>query len=131
MHPVPRQPEALKKGWLVILQETSVPWWLLPIIKVRRGLPRYVAIGLAVAPLYWPPAILLARYVVGPTMATWTQIYFGICYCVAIAPAVTILGCLAFALEPNYRRIEGMMSNHKSPCKRLGYRFCGCMKLLW
>jgi len=132
-HSLPcRQPEALKKGWFVVIRESSVPWWLLPIIKVRRGIPRYIAIGLAVAPIYWPPAIPIARYVVGPTFVKpWTQIWFGVSYCIAVAPAVTILGCLAFALEPNYKRIEDMMSNHKSPCKRLGLRFCGCLKLLW
>ena len=75
--------------------------------------------------------MLLARYAVGPVMETWTQIWFVVTYVITIAPSATSLGVLGIALEPNYLRVEATMSMHPHPLKRIGYRFLGCLRLLF
>lgn len=123
-------PEAVSKGWFHVVRASDVPAWLLWLIRPRNGMARHLRVAVALIPVYWPPTILLARYAVGPVMATWTQIWFGVVYSIFLAPATTAIGLLGFALEHNYARVEATMSMDPRPVRRLVSRFCGCLRLL-
>lgn len=97
----------------------------------RIGLARYFAIGMIASIFYWPFALIIARFAVGPTLSTWTHIGFSVCYCVALAPSVSILGMLSFAFEPNFDRIQRGTKTHTSCCKNFWCRFLLCIRLLW
>ena len=84
--------------------------------------------------MYFPSLLLIAHYVMGPTLSTRTLIWFLVCYTAALAPPVTALGCLGYAVEHNLAPTIGMMRPHKNPCIRtlkraaraVGMYLCPC-----
>ncbi len=48
-----------------------------------------------------------------------------------LAVPCTLLGLLAFAVEPNCARVLAVMSTHPNRCSRFARRFCGCVRLLF
>lgn len=132
-------PDAVQKGWFRVIRTQDVPSCLLCLIKWRNGMARHLCVAVALIPIYWAPAVLLARFVACDEenaegelimMATWTQIWFGVIYSITIAPSVTMIGLLGFALEHNYARVERTMSQAPNPLLRFVLRFLGCLRLL-
>mmetsp|Transcript_26854 Transcript_26854/g.64753 ORF Transcript_26854/g.64753 Transcript_26854/m.64753 type:complete len:90 (+) Transcript_26854:693-962(+) len=87
-------------------------------------------LGAEIALVYVPITMLLAGVAVGPTLETWTLIWFNVIFEVLLAPTVTCLGLLGFAMEENYKRVDKEMSNDPNKCKRLFSRLISCVKLL-
>mmetsp|Transcript_24319 Transcript_24319/g.71258 ORF Transcript_24319/g.71258 Transcript_24319/m.71258 type:complete len:133 (+) Transcript_24319:3-401(+) len=130
-------PEAVDQKWFVQVREKDCPkamlkWlpFLRPHPRWRNGTRRHLMLGLELALIYGPTTMLLARFAVGPTMSTWTLIWFNVIFEVLFSPAVTCFGLLGFAMEYNYVRVEDTMSKHPNKCKQLLFRICGCFKLL-
>jgi hypothetical protein len=134
-------PEAVEKGWFPRLREKGLQagqsgedeehlaqqcWWLFPlllsILKWRWSTLRNLAIGLLVGVVYVPIALLLARYAFGPSLGTWTLIWFNVVYQVLLAIPVLLLGLLGYALEPNLEITLEQMSSHPNCGLRLLYR---------
>jgi len=127
-------PEAVEKGWFPRLREKDlgtaedeVPcWWMFPlmisILKWRWSTLRNLAIGLLVGVVYVPIALLVARYALGPTLSTWTLIWFNVVYEVVLGIPVLLFGLLGYALEPNLEVTLERMSSHPNCGLRLLYR---------
>ena len=97
----------------------------------RHSLLRHMLVGAQVSVLAWPTALLFARFVLGPTLSTWTQILGGVGYCVLLAPPITLLALLSLAVEPHYARAVDGLSFDPSPCRRLWLRVGWCLRLIW
>jgi hypothetical protein len=96
--------------------------WLLTILKWRWSTLRNLAIGMLVGVIYVPIALLIARYALGPSLGTWTLIWFNVIYEVLLAIPILLLGLLGYALEPNLETTLEQMSSHPNCGLRLLYR---------
>lgn len=131
-------PEAVDKGWFFKVRVDTaearryIKWlpFLGPHRAWRTGFKRHLMLGLILFPIYIPITLLLARFAVGPTLDTWTQIWFNVIFEVLLAPPVTAFGLLGFAMEPNYERVERTLSRDPSPLKRLVHRVGQSLKML-
>ena len=133
-------PEAVEAGWFrPIRLETCGRWrFFLPFLGTHRcwrwAPARHLCLGGLVGIVYFPSLLLIAHYVMGPTLSTRTLIWFLVCYTAALAPPVTALGCLGYAVEHNLAPTIGMMRPHKNPCIRtlkraaraIGMYLCPC-----
>lgn len=127
-------PEAVENGWFPRLSEKNLGgsdgeepcWWMFPflmkILKWRWSTLRGLAIGMIVGVVYVPIALLIARYALGPTLSTWTLIWFNVVYEVVLAIPVLLFGLLGYALEPNLDVTLERMSSHPNCGIRLLYR---------
>lgn len=117
-------PEAVARGWFPKLREKSLEdrSLLFSILKWRWSTLRNLAIGILVGIVYVPVALLLARYVFGPSLGTWTLIWFNVVYEVLLAVPVLCLGLLGYALESNLEITVERMSDNPNCCLRLLYR---------
>lgn len=96
--------------------------WLLSILQWRWSTLRNLAIGMLLGVIYVPVALLIARYALGPSLGTWTLIWFNVVYEVLLAIPVLLLGLLGYALEPNLEITLERMSDHSNCGLRLLYR---------
>ena len=133
-------PEAVEAGWFKPIRlETCGRWRIfLPFLGTHRcwrwAPARHLCLGGLVGIVYFPSLLLIAHYVMGPTLSTRTLIWFLVCYTAALAPPVTALGCLGYAVEHNLAPTIGMMRPHKNPCIRtlkraaraVGMYLCPC-----
>jgi len=133
-------PEAVEAGWFrPIRLETCGRWrFFLPFLGTHRcwrwAPARHLCLGGLVGIVYFPSLLLIAHYVMGPSLSTRTLIWFLVCYTAALAPPVTALGCLGYAVEHNLAPTIGMMRPHKNPCIRtlkraaraIGMYLCPC-----
>ena len=133
-------PEAVEAGWFKPIRlETCGRWrFFLPFLGTHRcwrwAPARHLCLGGLVGIVYFPSLLLIAHYVMGPTLSTRTLIWFLVCYTAALAPPVTALGCLGYAVEHNLAPTIGMMRPHKNPCIRtlkraaraIGMYLCPC-----
>ena len=133
-------PEAVEAGWFKPIRlETCGRWrFFLPFLGTHRcwrwAPARHLCLGGLVGIVYFPSLLLIAHYVMGPTLSTRTLIWFLVCYTAAMAPPVTALGCLGYAVEHNLAPTIGMMRPHKNPCIRtlkraaraVGMYLCPC-----
>jgi len=97
----------------------------------RHALLRHLVMGLEVGFVYWPIAILIARFALGLEIRPWTQIFSGATYCVLLAVPNTMLGMLSLAVEPHLARAESGLSCHHNPIIRFVKRFGWCIVLQW
>mmetsp|Transcript_12240 Transcript_12240/g.34423 ORF Transcript_12240/g.34423 Transcript_12240/m.34423 type:complete len:254 (-) Transcript_12240:406-1167(-) len=118
-------PEALEKGWFGRVDPADVRrlCFVFPFLGTapvwRYGVVRHFVLGTQVAVVFIPAALLIARYPVGPLLEAWTQIWLSIIY-ITLLPLVTMpLALLAFAVEPNLQRAQGLMSDDPRSCARL------------
>ena len=133
-------PEAVEAGWFKPIRlETCGRWrFFLPFLGTHRcwrwAPARHLCLGGLVGIVYFPSLLLIAHYVMGPSLSTRTLIWFLVCYTAALAPPVTALGCLGYAVEHNLAPTIGMMRPHKNPCIRtlkraaraIGMYLCPC-----
>jgi hypothetical protein len=119
-------PEAVETGWFLKLRLEDCPTWLQPLLKDRCqwSTTRLLLLGLVVGVVYVPIALLLARFAVGPTLSTWTLIWFNVAYEVCLAIPITALGLLGYAVEDNLDRTLARMSQNPNVIQRL-LRRCG------
>lgn len=121
-------PDAVEKGWFPRLRLQPIeeyPRWmglLLPILNWRWASLRNVALGLLIGIVYVPITLLLARFAVGPTLDTWTLIWFNVIYEVLLTVPVVTLGLLGYSLEPNLNLTISKMSDHPNVFLRILYR---------
>ena len=108
-------PEAVEAGWFKPIRlETCGRWrFFLPFLGTHRcwrwAPARHLCLGGLVGIVYFPSLLLIAHYVMGPTLSTRTLIWFLVCYTAALAPPVTALGCLGYAVEHNLAPTIGTM----------------------
>jgi hypothetical protein len=125
-------PEAIECGWFPIIpkrnlmEELQRVWWLPPsmirLFEWRWSTKRNLAIGMLLGIFYVPVAFLLARYAFGPTLSTWTLIWFNVIYEVALAIPVLLLGLIGYALEDNLEPILKRLSCDPNCAARLFFR---------
>lgn len=121
-------PEAVEGGIFFVVRSSSaapLARWL-PFLRSdgvwKFGAARHLAIGFLCELVAAPPALLVARYGLPELVTSWEVIWFSVTY-IALLPIVCVpLGLLAFAVEPNYVRVEEMMSNDPMPARRLFQR---------
>jgi hypothetical protein len=135
-------PEAVASGWFPILPQMTLVedlqrvWWLpasmMPLFKWPWSTQRNLAIGMIVGVVYVPVALLLARYTFGPTLSTWTLIWFNVVYEVALAVPILMLGLIGYAVEENLEHTLQQMSDDPNCTRRLCRRSCMSIRMaLW
>lgn len=128
-------PEAVEMGWFKPIKlETCGRWRLvLPYLGIGRcwrwAPLRHLCLGAIVGLVYFPALLVIAKFVMGPTLSTRTLIWFLVCYTGALAPPITALGCLGYAVEHNLAPTIGMMLPHKNPCVRTLKRVLASIKM--
>ena len=119
-------PEMTAKGWFGIVLPADVRRisYVFPFLgrakAWRIGVVRHLMLALLLAVVVIPPAlVLVSPLVFGPDLGAWTFIWLAIAY-ISVLPIVIIpLGLLGFAIEPNYARVQALMSNDSRPMRRL------------
>lgn len=135
-------PEAVEQQWVCVVRSADCDGWLLTAMPFlgdhkiwRIGCARHLAIGVFLSVLIVPPTLLLAANAVASIhtgmMGTWTLIIFDLVFETLLSIPCTILGLLAFCMQPNYQRVKDTMSTDKHAGKRIGKRILGCLRLLW
>jgi hypothetical protein len=139
-------PEAVEQNWVRIVRVEDCPPLLLRVMpflgehKVWRiGCARHLALGILLLLVIVPPTLFLGYLFANGFMdgsppgymRTWTLIGFDIVFETLLAIPCTVVGLLAFCMEPNYDRVKATMSMEKHPGKRIWYRILGCLRLLW
>lgn len=97
-------PEAVDKGWFVVVRPRDCPPWLLraaPFLgtheRWRRGMLRHVTLGLMLSMVFIPVPLLIAVYGVADdegNMSTWTLIWFDLVFETVLAIPCTLFGLL-------------------------------------
>lgn len=153
-------PEAVAYGWFPRITEKSIrleaekhsswwlPWWLssrsssssssssspslmMSILKWKWSTQRNVAIGLVVGIFLVPSTLLLARFAFGPTLSTWTLIWFNVVYEMVLCVPVLLYGLLGYALEDNLEATLERMKDqhHHNGVVRLLRRTCASLRM--
>jgi hypothetical protein len=130
-------PEAVQKGWFLPLRLEKCSPWLLRVLfylddapRWRWASARHLALGLMLGIVYVPIALLIARFALGPTLSTWTLIWFNVAYVVLLSIPVTALGLLGYAVEHNLDFTLSRMSSNPNIAKRLLFRSLSCLKMI-
>ena len=130
-------PEAVENGWFPCLRTQDCPPWMMTGIfwflgeqsSWRWALKRNIMLAIVLGLIYVPFALLLARYAFGPSLSTWTLIWFNVVYEVLLAIPVTALGLLGYSVQHHLEFTLSRMSSNPNVAKRLGWRILSSLKL--
>lgn len=135
-------PEAVENRWLPILsldhhdilhsEEHPNSWisnLLQRIWKFHWPARRNFTIGILIGVVYVPVALLIARFGFGPSMSTWTLIWFNVVYEALLCIPVVLLGLVGYAVDTNMETTLELMSTHPNVPIRLFSRCWVSLKL--
>lgn len=119
-------PEMVAMGWYGVVKPEDVRCasYVFPFLGTasvwRMGFVRHLVISVYLSLLTMPPAIVVVSPLVfGPELPAWTLIWTAISF-ITILPLLHMpLGMLAFALEPNYERVEQLMVQDANPIRQV------------
>ena len=131
--------EMVRRRWFFIIKKEDRARgrlaYVFPFLGIHPiwqiGIVRYLAIGFEVGIVFWPMGVLVVRYGFRPSLSTWTHIGSAVTYCVLIAPFVTLLGMLSWAVDPNFNRIELGCSQDRNCIVRSWRRLLLSLRLLF
>mmetsp|Transcript_32122 Transcript_32122/g.58073 ORF Transcript_32122/g.58073 Transcript_32122/m.58073 type:complete len:258 (+) Transcript_32122:32-805(+) len=131
-------PEAVERRWFLRLRSANCPPWLVRVLPYLNDNPRcwrwatarLLVLGFIIGVVYVPIALLIARYALGPTLSTWTLIWFNVVYEVCLAVPVTALGLLGYAMEPNLDWTISRMSTDPRTVRRLMSRCLASIQMI-
>lgn len=132
-------PEAVKNGWFGVVRPADCHRWLLllcPYLREARcwrfGCLRHLALGCQLCLVFVPLPLLIAGAAFGE-FSTWGLIWFDLVFEIILCVPCTMLGLLAFGMEPNYDRVRELLSSpgctHKVIWKRALHRIGACFRL--
>lgn len=114
-------PEMVERGWYGVVRPADVHCLsrALPFLRSdkvwRFGVVRHLTLGAILSVLFIPPAVILVSPVVlGPQISAWTLIWIASTFVTTLPLCFIPLGLLAFAIEPNYDRVDRLMARDAS-----------------
>lgn len=133
-------PEAVESGWFPrisqksLMEELQQIWWLpssfmMKVFEWRWATKRNCVISLMTGIVYVPIFLLFARFAFGPSLGTWTLIWFNVVYEVLLAIPILLLGLVGYALEENLEVTLDLMSDDPNGCRRLLKRVCISLRM--